>query len=85
MQTVRLDMLVLPPYSPMPYPTLLQRLMAASPTAAGARSVALKQVVSVSKQGVPGNGLCEIGETPTATTPGPPSTPLPPPILLFQP
>lgn len=61
---------VIPPYGPLTYAQLLQLLNGTSSEPGSA--VSLTGIRSFSKSGLAGNGLCELGELPTAESPGKP-------------
>ena len=77
---------VQPPYPEMPYATLLSTINDGLSDKLGADSIALMDLLFVSKQGLPGNWLCETGEL-TTSTPLPPNAGMkavttPPPPLV---
>ncbi|KAK9909309.1 hypothetical protein WJX75_000310 [Coccomyxa subellipsoidea] len=63
---------VIPPYGSLSYAQLLQ-LLGNSSAADASAAVRLTGISSFSKSGLAGNGLCELGELPTADSAGVPS------------
>ena len=63
------DVQVLPPYPPASYPQLAQQLgsSSAAPADPGLQILGVR---SISKQGIAGNGICELGELPSANNTG---------------
>lgn len=62
-------MWVIPPYGSLSYAQLLQ-LLGNSSAADASAAVRLTGISSFSKSGLAGNGLCELGELPTADSAG---------------
>ena len=56
---------VTPPYPSLTLPQVYDLVRAAYSNTTNTAGLGLKQLVSVSKQGVAGNGLCEAGEMPS--------------------
>ena len=54
-----------PPYPELTYPQIQNLAEAAYSNTTNAAGLAVQQLLSVSKQGVGGNGLCETGEMPS--------------------
>ena len=64
--TVSTTAWVNPPYADLTYPEVMDLIQAAYSNSTNSAGLALEQLVSVSKQGVAGNGLCETGEMPSS-------------------
>ena len=54
-----------PPYPELTYPQVQKLVQAAHSNTTNAAGLAVQQLLTVSKQGVAGNGLCETGEMPS--------------------
>lgn len=54
-----------PPYQSLTLPQVYALIRAANANTTNSAGLGVKQLVSVSKQGVAGNGLCEAGEMPS--------------------
>ena len=64
------DVRIIPPYPPASYPQLARQLGNAS--AIADPGLRILGVLGISKQGIAGNGVCELGELPTANNTGAP-------------
>ena len=63
--TVSTTSFVNPPYPQLTYPQVQHLIQAAYSNTTNAAGLAVQQLLSVSKQGVANNGLCETGEMPS--------------------
>lgn len=57
---------ITPPYPALPFPTVLGALSDIFDGEPGPDGLAIRDVLGMTKEGVAGNGICEVGEMPTA-------------------
>ena len=57
---------IMPPYPALPFPTVLGALSEIFDEEPGPDGLAIRDVLGITKEGVAGNGICEVGEMPTA-------------------
>ena len=70
LQLVQTQATIVPPYADLSYPHILSLLRDAEQDPSPGQEVALGELTGLSKRGIAGNGICEVGELPGADNNG---------------